>query len=141
MILAIALAFASAAQAATWGSFDAAAYAAARKADRVVLLQFIERGCTACEEQERILSRLFWGSSRTDWVGFRVDLVRDAEVAKALGVTGRSTLVLFRGAREIGRSVGAIQRAELTGFLNQADIPEPRGRAPARPKNRRPPRP
>lgn len=128
-------------QAASWTSFEPAAYEAARKAEKIVLLQFGERGCVACEEQERVLSRLFWSSSRNDWAGFEVNLARNAEFAKGLGVHSLSTLVLMRGSREVARTVGVIQESELLAFLRQADSPEPRGRAPSRPRNRRPPRP
>lgn len=132
---------ATAARAASWTGYDPAAYEAARRAEKVILLQFGERGCVACEEQERILSRLFWSSSRGDWTGFQVNLGRDAAFAKSLGVHSLSTLVLLRGTREVARAVGVIQESELLAFLRKADSPEPRGRAPARPRNRRPPRP
>lgn len=129
------------ARAASWTSFEPAAYEAARKAEKIVLLQFGERGCLACEEQERVLSRLFWSSPRNDWAGFEVNLARNADFARGLGVHSLSTLVLMRGTREVARTVGVIQESELLAFLRQADSPEPRGRAPSRPRNRRPPRP
>ena len=137
----LALLLALSASASTWTAFDAAGFEAAKRADRIVLLQFLDRDCTACAEQDKVLSRIFWGSARTDWQGYQVDLVRNPEVARAFGVSGRSTLVLLKGTREVARTVGIIQTSELNAFLRQADIPEPRGRAPARPRNRLPPRP
>lgn len=138
--LAVAL-LASAASAAPWTAFDPAGFEAAKRSGKTVLLQFMDRDCTACAEQDRVISKLFWGSSRTDWVGYRVDLVRNANVAQALGARNRSMLVVFRGQREVARNVGVIQESEIRALLLQADIPEPRGRAGLRPKHRLPPRP
>ncbi len=135
------LLLASLASASTWTAYDPAAFETAKRSDKIVLLQFQDRDCTACTEQDKVLSRIFWGSARTDWMGFQVDLVRNADVARSFGVSGRSTLVLLKGNREVARTVGVIQETELSAFLRQADIPEPRGRAPARPRNRLPPRP
>lgn len=132
---------ASIASASTWTAFDPAGFEAAKRADKIILLQFLDRDCTACAEQDKVLSRIFWGSARTDWLGYQVDLVRNADIASALGVRGRSTLVLLRGNRELVRTVGVIGASELSAFLRQADIPDPRGRAPARPRIRLPPRP
>ncbi|MBI4346417.1 MAG: thioredoxin family protein [Elusimicrobia bacterium] len=139
--LLLAAALAGVVSAAPWTAFDPAGFEAAKRSGKIVLLQFMDRDCTSCAEQERVVSKLFWGSSRADWVGYRVDLVRNADAAQALGVRSRSTLVLFHGPREVARNVGVIQESEILALLRQADIPEPRGRAGPRPGLRLPPRP
>ena len=135
------LGFASLAGASSWGAYDASAFESAQRSGHVILLQFLEDGCPRCGEQEKILSKRFWGVNRKDLEGFQVDLARNAALARQWRVTAPSTLVLLRGAREVGRSTGVIIESELDAFLRKADLPEPHGKAPPRPKKRLPPRP
>jgi len=139
--LLLALWAAASAQAASWGPYDAGAFEGAQRAGRIIVLQFIDDGCPRCEEQDKVLSKRFWGSNRKDWAGFQVNITRAAAVARQWRVTAPSTLVLLRGTREVGRITGVIVDTELDAFLRKADMPEPRGKAPPRPKLRWPPRP
>ena len=140
-LLSLALSFASLAGASSWGPYDADAFESAQQANHVIVLQFLDDGCRRCDDQEKILSKRFWSSSRKDWAGFQINISRSAALARQWRVTAPSTLVLLRGNREVGRSTGVIIESELDAFLRKADLPEPHGKAPPRPKKRWPPRP
>ena len=126
---------------AAWGPYEASSFESAQRAGWVILLQFTEDGCQRCADQDKILSRRFWGASKKDWTGFQVALTNQAAVAKRWRVTAPSTLVLLRGTRELARVTGIIVDAEIDAFLRKAELPEPHGRAPPRPRLRWPPRP
>lgn len=127
---------------ATWAPyFDQAAFDAAQRAGRVIVLQFTDDGCPRCVDQEKLLAKRLAGPERKEWAGFQVSVSRDPAVARQWRVASPSTLVLLRGSRELSRSTGVIVETELDAFLRKGDLPEPHGRAPARPKLQWPPRP
>ena len=128
-------------EAAHWGPFTDSEFAAAQKAGHVVLLQFTGSGCEACAEQERVLWRLLPDSPRKDLDGFQVDFDRCGELCRRYSVTGLSTLLMFRGTAEIGRSVGLNTESEINAAIQKALAHEIRGRPRPRLRIHTPPRP
>ena len=73
--------------------------------------------------------------------GFQVDFEGRKDVCREHRVTGRSTLILFQGTREIARRVGITLESEIASLRREAERTEPRGRPNPRPKHRAPARP
>ncbi|MBI4422506.1 MAG: thioredoxin family protein [Elusimicrobia bacterium] len=131
----------SVAGAARWTPFEDREFEAARRAEQLVVLQFVEKGCAPCDEQEKALARLLGNSRRQDLAGFQVDLLRHADLARRFGVRAPTTLLLLRGAHEKARAVGSVSEAGVSAFLAKGSQPDPRGRPPPRSRTRPPMRP
>ena len=72
-----------------WGPYSEPEFQAARKAGQTVLLHFSSPSCPVCDEQEKILSKLFRSSFREDLSGFRVEFERSKDLCRAFEVSGR----------------------------------------------------
>lgn len=95
--------------------FDAAA-----KADVPVLVHVTAPWCETCQAQKPVVSELL---ARPDFAGmkkFDVDFDSQKDILADLRVTTQSTMILFRGGREIDRQVGQTDPSEIEAFMRKA---------------------
>ncbi len=111
--------FAAGALAAEQRGFDASAFEAAQKAGRPILVEVSAPWCPTCQAQKPILQGLFSRPELENLVVFEVDFDTRKEVLKALNVRQQSTLIVFRGATEMGRSVGDTNPASIAALLGK----------------------
>ncbi|MBI5240373.1 MAG: thioredoxin family protein [Elusimicrobia bacterium] len=123
------LALALPAAAGEWMSFDADAFAEAKQAGKVVVLDFHADWCPTCRQQKAALGTLLKRPRFAGVVGFVVDFDRSDALASRLGVANLSTVIVYRGGREVARSTGVTEPARLKALLEKA-LPE-EGSAPA----------
>jgi thioredoxin 1 len=100
--------------------FDAAAFAAAQAAGKPILLDVTASWCPTCRAQAPILSRLLGESRFKDLVVFDVDFDTRKDLLREFGVRSQSTLIVFKGKDEAGRSVGDTTPAGIEGLLSKA---------------------
>lgn len=62
--------------------------------------------CPTCKKQEPIIERLSSHKEFQKAIFFRVDLDHDREFLKRFNVSTQSTLIVFKGTKEIARSTG-----------------------------------
>jgi thiol-disulfide isomerase/thioredoxin len=86
--------------------FDAKAFEQAQAAGKTVLLHVHASWCPTCRRQEPVVEKL--AKERPGLVIYVVDYDRDKGTLKKLGVTSQATLVLFKGATEVGRLVARL---------------------------------
>jgi thioredoxin 1 len=86
--------------------FSTAAFEAAQRAGRPILVDVHAGWCPVCRAQAPILDRLAQDRDTADLVIFRLDYDRQKAERTALKASRQSTLIAYRGARETGRSVG-----------------------------------
>jgi thiol-disulfide isomerase/thioredoxin len=114
------LAFAVPAGAAERQAFTRQAFAAAQAAGRPSLVHIHAPWCPTCRAQEPILEKLQSDPKFEGLKVFRVDFDSQKDAVRAFRATTQSTLIVFRGAKETGRSVGDTNPASIAALLDKA---------------------
>jgi thiol-disulfide isomerase/thioredoxin len=110
----------SAAWAATEAPFSSDAFQKAQAAGRPILVKVHASWCSTCRAQEPIVGELTKQAKFMDLAIFRLDFDSQKADAKRLGAQMQSTLIVFKGAKETGRSVGDTKRDSIAALLDTA---------------------
>ncbi|PZA11445.1 thioredoxin [Rhodopseudomonas palustris] len=110
----------SAALASTASPYTPAAFKAAQSAGEPVLIEIHADWCPTCKAQTPIIQRLTADPKFAKLKVFRVDFDGQKDVVKQFGATMQSTLIVFNGAAEKGRSVGDTKEASIASLLAKA---------------------
>jgi thioredoxin 1 len=94
--------------------FSAEAFKAAQEQGSPILVEIHADWCPTCKAQNPILEKLTADPKFKDLKIFRVDFDAMKPVVK------ESTLIVFKGAREQGRSVGDTREASIAALLDQS---------------------
>ncbi|MGE0501776.1 MAG: thioredoxin family protein [Rhizobiaceae bacterium] len=95
----------------------------ALKAGKTVFVDYAAVWCTTCRAQERVISRLMKANPayaksmtfvRVDW-----DDYGDEPVARDRNIPRRSTLLVLRGSKELGRIVAGTSEADIKALLDK----------------------
>lgn len=97
--------------------FTEAAFKAAQDADRSILVEITAVWCPSCKAQAPILERLLTSAKFRDYVVFTIDF--DSEKAAMARFDARlpSTLVVFKGPDQMGRSLADTDPTSLAALL------------------------
>ena len=95
-------------------SFSKDAFAAAQKAGKGIVVHVYAPWCPTCRAQEPILHKL--QADHPALEAFRVDFDGQKDAVRALKATNQSTIIVFKGAKEVGRLAGETD-AEAIGKL------------------------
>ena len=75
---------------------------------------------TTCKAQKPIVDRLTSDAKFKNLTILRVDFDAQKPVVKQFGAQMQSTLIVFKGANEAGRSVGDTKEASIAALLDKA---------------------
>ena len=100
-------------------TYDPAAFAAAQKAGKPILVAVDASWCPTCAKQRPILSELMADPKFKGLVYFVVDFDSQKDAVRFFGARTQSTLIAFKGERETGRSVGDTDRSSIAALLNK----------------------
>src|SRR5208337_3896939 len=100
--------------------FDAKTFEAAQTAGKPILVEVTAPWCPTCKAQAPILSELRGEARFKDLVSFNVDFDSQKDLLKTFGVRMQSTLIVFKGAQEVGRSTGDTKPASIEALLAKA---------------------
>jgi thiol-disulfide isomerase/thioredoxin len=100
--------------------FSQAAFQAAQKAGKPILVEIHASWCPTCRAQKPIIQGLLASPKFKDLVTFRMDFDAQAKDVRAMGAQSQSTLVLFKGAHETGRSVGDTDPVSIEKLMSSA---------------------
>jgi thioredoxin len=96
------------------------AFKAAQAAGEPILVEIHAGWCPTCKAQKPIIDKLAETPKFKDLKIFRVDFDDMKPVVKAFGAKMQSTLIVFKGATETGRSVGDTKDASIAALLDKA---------------------
>jgi thioredoxin 1 len=108
------------ASAAEWKDFDAAAFAAAQKAGKPILVDLFAAWCPVCRAQNPVLVQLTREPKFKNMAVFKVDFDIQKDALRALNAQRQSTLIVFKGKKETGRSVGDTNPGSIEALLDSA---------------------
>ncbi len=100
--------------------FSAEAFKAAQASGSPILVEIHADWCPTCKAQNPILDKLTADPKFRDLKIFRVDFDAMKPVVKQFGAQMQSTLIVFKGAAEQGRSVGDTREASIAALLDKS---------------------
>lgn len=110
-----------AAHAATEAPFTQAAFAAAQQGGKPILVHITASWCPTCAKQKPILAALEGQPEFKDLIVYQVDFDTQKDVVRAMGAQVQSTLVVFHGTAEKGRSAGDTNAESLKALVEKAN--------------------
>ena len=100
--------------------FTQAAFDAARTAGKPVFVDTYATWCDICARQMPIIDKLLGEPKYKDLVTFRVNFDKQKDVMRELNARVQSTLIVYRGGKEVGRSVGETQPEWIDDLMAKA---------------------
>jgi thioredoxin 1 len=97
--------------------YSPAAFDAAQKAGKSILVEIHAPWCPTCRAQAPILSKLESEPQYAGLVVFHVDFDTQKDAVRRFGARMQSTLVAFKGDAETGRSVGDTNPESIAALL------------------------
>jgi thioredoxin len=120
LALAAALSFSPLASAMAPQTYTAQAFAAAQAAGKPILLHITAPWCPTCKAQRPILSKLEASPKFEKLVVLNIDFDTSKPLLRKLHVAMQSTLIVYKGKQEVGRSTGDTDAASIAALLSKA---------------------
>jgi len=96
--------------------FSMAALKTAQAAGKPILVDVFAPWCPTCRAQAPTIEKLSKDPAYKGLIILRLDYDNQTAEKKALGVTKQSTLIVYKGNREVGRVVGITDPGQLRKF-------------------------
>jgi thioredoxin 1 len=100
--------------------FDQRAFEAAQAAGKPILVEVHAPWCPICKAQAPILARLKGEPRFKDLVNFLIDFDSQKDLLRKFNVQKQSTLIVFKGRQETGRSTGDTNAGSIEALLGKA---------------------
>ncbi len=107
-------------RAGTAAPFSEEAFKAAQAAGSPILVEIHADWCPTCKAQDPILDKLTADPKFKELKVFRVDFNSMKPVVKQFRAQMQSTLIVFKGTTEKGRSVGDTRPASIAALLDKS---------------------
>lgn len=114
------LALAGSAVAADKKPFDMATFAALQQAGKPILVDVHADWCPICKRQAPIISSIATNPKYQDLTILVVDYDNQEDALKKLKVADQSTLIVFKGSKEKGRSTGDSREKSVLALVDKA---------------------
>lgn len=121
LMIGLSLAPAGVALAAIQAPYTQQAFAASQQEGKPILLDIAASWCPVCAKQHPIIEDLAANPAFKDLVIYKIDFDTQKEVVRALGAKMQSTLIVFHGSTEKGRSVGDTNPDSIKALLEKAN--------------------
>ena len=100
--------------------FSTEAFKTAQASGSPILVEIHADWCPTCKAQRPILDKLTAQPKFKDLKIFRVDFDGMKPIVKEFGAQMQSTLIVFKGTAEQGRSVGDTKEASIATLLDKS---------------------
>lgn len=101
-------------------AFDPTAFAAAQAEGRPILVQISAPWCPICRAQKPILATFSADPRFKNLAIFTIDFDSQRDLVRRFGAQMQSTLIVYKGAAEVARSVGETQAEWIEQLLEKA---------------------
>jgi len=98
--------------------FDTKAFQSAQAAEKAILVDVSASWCPTCRKQRPIVEQI--EKEKPDLVVYQVDFDIAKDVLKRFKVQFQSTLIVFRGAKEVARSTAETDPARIRAMVAKA---------------------
>ena len=95
-------------------------FAAAQATGKPILIAIHAVWCPTCKVQRAVLNDLIKKPEYKDLVVLRVDFDDQKDAVTGFGADSQSTLIMFKGKAEMGRSVGTTNSKKIEELLRLA---------------------
>ena len=99
--------------------FTDAAFDAAQKAGKPILVDTYATWCDICARQKPIIDKLLGEPQYKNVMTFRVNFDTQKDAMRKFNARLQSTLIAFRGDKEVGRSVGETQAEWIDDLMSK----------------------
>lgn len=100
--------------------FSRAEFEALQAANKPVLVDVFATWCSTCKAQAPIISSMLTKPEFKDLTVLEVDFDQSKDVLRQFNVVAQSTLVLFKGKKEVARSTGDTHEGSVRAMLLRA---------------------
>ena len=99
--------------------FSDEAFKQAQAAGKPILIDVYASWCPICRAQQPILNELTAQPKFKNLTVFRIEWDTQKDAVKRFGVTYQATLIVFKGANEVGRIVADSRRDSIVALLDK----------------------
>ncbi|MEM8697214.1 MAG: thioredoxin family protein [Pseudomonadota bacterium] len=100
-----------------WTDYSASSFRAAQEAGRTIIVDVHADWCPTCRAQRPILNELRSHPRLADALFVRVNFDEDRAFLRAHRIPRQSTILVFNGEEEQGRSIAETDRNRLRAFV------------------------
>ncbi|MFH0934259.1 MAG: thioredoxin family protein [Pseudomonadota bacterium] len=93
---------------------------ALNQSGKPVLVHVHADWCPTCRAQDKVLGELLPSGDFKGITALRVDFDEQKPVVKSFGVMYQSTLIVFKGGKEVARVTGETDRDKIAALLRKA---------------------
>ncbi len=119
VVASLSMLFAGSGNAADRKAFDPATFASLQNAGKPILIDVRADWCPTCKQQAPIISSLLATPEFADYTQLEVNFDDAAAALRQFRVTQQSTLIVFKGTAEKGRSTGDTSRSGIAALLRR----------------------
>lgn len=100
--------------------YDAIVFKAAQASGKPILVEIHADWCGECKVQHRILNKLSDQAPYNSVVRLRVDYDNQKDLVKEFKARTQSTLIVFKGDKELDRAVGITSEQKIRALVDRA---------------------
>jgi thioredoxin 1 len=99
--------------------FSQAEYDAALAAGKTVVVDFHATWCPTCKKQTPLLNEIVAMPGYEMVVALKADYDKEKDLKKSLKVSKQSTIVVFKGGKEVARQAGLTDKMALKSLIDK----------------------